>query len=628
MICLSPLTKIIGVMLREISHYNIHKLLGVVTSHYRVPGSDDMVNVGVKLSDWLRDQGIEVRVTYFEVDGEIEYLGFKTPIAWNPIRGSIEITKPKSVELHRFSKSPTTIMTYSPSGLVEAEVVYVGPGNSRKYFESKNVNEKVVLAYGTPWISYRLAAEYGAAGFMYFSRRTRVDHGVPYASTALRRKDLEKCKIPAVSISRSSAERIINLIDKGHRVVVKIDVETRVGGVARVPIVEAYIEGSGNPEHEILLTAHLCHPAPSANDNASGVAAVAEGIRALNTLINSGKLPRPRLSIRAIWTAEYLGYLAYVHKVGADNLRDRVVHVVNLDMVGGSDIKTGSTLTLYRPPIPNISPTTYAIERGFEIVTRDSEGLVGSLKVMRSDISPYAPGSDHDIFNALRIPSVMIITWPDRYYHTDLDRIENLDLDVIAKCAALSISSAICDYSVDKLGLYFSKIFMDLMHRLGTEFVDIRHRVVSEVMRKSISECSLRYKDLSTDRVIESIKVIGDLMGMDIERDVDLDELVRELGLAKYRDVMNRKIRTKYDVIYTTLSVYEKLPISDRDHLPEIIDELGFKLGSLPVLLKLADGGSVEQFVKMFIAEYGKESVDKLPQYLEYLVKANLIELV
>jgi len=63
---------------------------------------------------------------------------------------------------------------------------------------------------------------------------------------------------------------------------------------------------------EVLVVAHLCHPQPSANDNASGAAAALEAARVLQTLIAGGHLPPPRRSIRFLWLPEFTGSQAYL----------------------------------------------------------------------------------------------------------------------------------------------------------------------------------------------------------------------------------------------------------------------------------------------------------------------------
>ena len=62
----------------------------------------------------------------------------------------------------------------------------------------------------------------------------------------------------------------------------------------QLTLVHAWIRGRKNPGPEVLITGHLDHPKWSANDNASGSAAMMEMARSLHALIAAGKLPRSR----------------------------------------------------------------------------------------------------------------------------------------------------------------------------------------------------------------------------------------------------------------------------------------------------------------------------------------------
>ena len=103
----------------------------------------------------------------------------------------------------------------------------------------------------------------------------------------------------------------------------------------------------GQTDEEVVVISHLCHPAPCANDNASGVGATLEMARALHTLIVHGKLPRPRRSIRFLWVAEISGTYAYL--ASHEDAIGRMVAGINLDMVGENQDLCGSSLLMERP---------------------------------------------------------------------------------------------------------------------------------------------------------------------------------------------------------------------------------------------------------------------------------------
>lgn len=83
---------------------------------------------------------------------------------------------------------------------------------------------------------------------------------------------------------------------------------------------------SGQDEKEIFFITHLCHPKPSANDNASGPAMLIELIRYFAE-------NKPELSLRFLFTVEYWGTVAYFSKFL--KLRKDCIAGISLDMVGG-----------------------------------------------------------------------------------------------------------------------------------------------------------------------------------------------------------------------------------------------------------------------------------------------------
>src|SRR5205823_5288962 len=105
---------------------------------------------------------------------------------------------------------------------------------------------------------------------------------------------------------------------------------------------------AGTLPGEVLVTAHLCHPRPGANDNASGAAAALEVARVLAELDREGRLPQPRRTIRWLWMPEFTGTYAWIARDPA--VAARTLAAVNLDMVGERQDDCGSTFLLEQAP--------------------------------------------------------------------------------------------------------------------------------------------------------------------------------------------------------------------------------------------------------------------------------------
>src|SRR5262249_58714206 len=100
----------------------------------------------------------------------------------------------------------------------------------------------------------------------------------------------------------------------------------------------------GEERGEILLLSHLCHPQPSANDNASGAATALECARALGRLRSRGVLDGRGRGVRVLWMPEFAGTSAWLARDPARAAR--TVAALNLDMVGESHDQTGSTFLI------------------------------------------------------------------------------------------------------------------------------------------------------------------------------------------------------------------------------------------------------------------------------------------
>lgn len=196
----------------------------------------------------------------------------------------------------------------------------------------------------------------------------------------------------------------------------------------------------GETEEEILLIAHLCHPQPSANDNASGASVLLEVARSLHSLIEKGVLPRPRRSIRCVWVPEMTGTYAYLSR-DTEAIK-RTVAALNLDMVGSKQEDGGGTLLVEKPPL---SVGSFAQDLLEDILRRSfaqvkNVGGTHQYADFRWDIMPFSGGSDHYILSdpSVGIPCPMLIQWPDRYYHTCADTPDRIDEESLERIGLLA----------------------------------------------------------------------------------------------------------------------------------------------------------------------------------------------
>jgi hypothetical protein len=209
-------------------------------------------------------------------------------------------------------------------------------------------------------------------------------------------------------------------------------------------VVQATIPG--DTDEQVLVVAHLCHPLPSANDNASGAAAAFEAARTLQSLIASNRLPGPRRTIRFLWLPEMTGTFAYLAQ--HEQSLGQMIAGINLDMVGEDQEQTGSSWLIERPPeaAASFAPELLARLRddlpglkGMADIAPSHTGL-GAYPLYRQAEVPFSGGSDHYILSdpSVGVPTPMFIQWPDRFYHTSADTPDRTDPRSLARAGALA----------------------------------------------------------------------------------------------------------------------------------------------------------------------------------------------
>jgi aminopeptidase YwaD len=122
--------------------------------------------------------------------------------------------------------------------------------------------------------------------------------------------------VPAFSVSYVDGRSLASAAQAGRTVRVSLDATIREG---RGKTVIATLRGQ-EAEGYYLICAHGDSDSggPGADDNASGVATVMEIARVYASLVQSGKLRRPRYSVRfAVWGAEYRSARTFIEAEGA-----------------------------------------------------------------------------------------------------------------------------------------------------------------------------------------------------------------------------------------------------------------------------------------------------------------------
>ncbi|MDW7761630.1 MAG: DUF4910 domain-containing protein [Acidobacteriota bacterium] len=419
--------------------------------HRLQPGRDYL-----QAAEWVAEQAkksglSDVRIERYPADGDISYSMTRSSPAWDVRFAELWITRPKEEKLTSFHDIPVSLAIMSRSCDVEGELIFVGAGTSRSDYENRSVKGNVVLATGPMGSVTSLAVDgYGALGVVVINQR--FAHDEPDAVSTTRIRD----ETPAFGfgLSRRRGEELRDRLLRGEKIFVRAVVETEIGP-GHYENVVAVIPGTELAGEEILLTAHLCHYKPGANDNASGSACLLEIGRALVRLIEDGKIKRPKRTLRFLWVPEFSGSIAFAVK--HPDIIERTVAGINLDMVGQYLNDNNSTFFLHltphsRPHYINdllINLVEFVTANNMESLGTESRfpvlSLTGSRDAFRSRVMGYTGGSDQHIFNdgLIAVPMPFFNAWPDRYYHASGDQPEICDPTQLKRSGVLAAAAVV-----------------------------------------------------------------------------------------------------------------------------------------------------------------------------------------
>lgn len=142
----------------------------------------------------------------------------------------------------------------------------------------------------------------------------------------------QKNPIPLFNLSRNNGNILKKALKDSLDVVVNFVVRSATDSASPRTVLATL---KGESESYFLICAHGDSDSggPGADDNASGVSAVLETARILNNLVQNGKLPKPKYSLRfAIWGTEIFSTEGYLER-HADEIPN-IAGVLNLDEVG------------------------------------------------------------------------------------------------------------------------------------------------------------------------------------------------------------------------------------------------------------------------------------------------------
>jgi aminopeptidase YwaD len=448
----------------ELSGSAAKRNLEYITRLHRMRASKDFRTAAEFVAGQAKLYGLDdVKVHELPADGHTMYGTQKARLGWDPefaelweVRVDGARTTPV-VRIASFEDEPVILAEDSDSADVTAEVVDVGVGGSDRDYAGKNVRGKLVLLSGPLTDAAALAIDkYGARGML---------SDMPNQVTAWWREDVnlirwghldafEARRTFAFMLSSKQANGLRTRLASGEHITLHAIVRA-----ARHPSmynpVTALIPGTDLRDQEIVLSCHLDHQRPGANDNASGCATILEVARTVAKLIADGKIARPSRSIRFVWPCEVECTMVLFN--AEPEMRARFKAVVHMDMVGGAQV----TKAIFHVNGSPLSLPTFVNDVGhaFGAFVNEESGayaagvggkyplvsVEGGKEPLQAELAEFSMGSDNELYTegSYRIPSIYMDDWPDRYIHTNFDVPGNIDPTKLQRAAFIGAASTL-----------------------------------------------------------------------------------------------------------------------------------------------------------------------------------------
>jgi len=539
------------------------------------PGLRNVSNFNCKRHN---EHGIQAEVIPYPADDKTEWLnGHRNPLEWVPRLARLDIVKPKAGVICCYAEESLCLVsnsTSTPSGGIDVQLVVINGGTKDEDYEGIDVSGKIIFVNVPPGSIEGQARKRGAVGvvsdcisppWLVSYPPVREPEDVPDLTmwTVFSGRREEK-GLWGFNLSARQGHRLRKIVQESSEPVVlhaEVDADLIEGSS---DLVNALLPGTDLAHEEVWVLAHSSEP--GARDNASGCCLSVEVARTLKVLIETGKIPPLRRSIRFMTAVEVSGFLPYIdaHR----NELDRVVAGLCLDSVGQDFSICGGEFILFQSPETNASFIDGLMEHIFASVAAEP--------IERFSTNNYATfpwhterfwGNDAFVSDGFfDIATPQISTWPDRFYHSSMDKPDQMSDNTLGRAGAI-------------VGTYIY-----LLATAGTKEAIWFAGLAGRDWKRRISHV-LNYEATKEDVDILHLKSLGKHLGYQGQ-----DAITQVLRFAPDNENLKNTVRSMADdmIIFAVneadsavklaqaLSGQEMLPITESSQ--EGIDEFGDKV--------------------------------------------------
>jgi aminoglycoside N3'-acetyltransferase len=230
---------------------------------------------------------------------------------------TLDIIRPTKQRVLNYRDNPWHVIQWSsatpPKGL-ECELVVIDDDDQLKSMRSGALQNKLLLTRLDVRLHLKTIADKGAVGLITDAGQKDLPRATSWTKFGWGALPMDRAQVNLVGLVLSTTDgNKLRASTKKYGSLtlrVKVDIRSYAG---THDLVSGLVTGSENPQDEVWALAHSAEP--GAHDNASGVALCLEIARTLENLIASGKLPRPKRTIRLLSGYECYSFFHYIEHV-------------------------------------------------------------------------------------------------------------------------------------------------------------------------------------------------------------------------------------------------------------------------------------------------------------------------
>jgi hypothetical protein len=403
---------------------------------------------------------------------DAQVVKFPSGPSWDAIKGELWEVTPIRQKLASYRDMAAMLATGSTTGDTTAELVWVGAGRPDD-LKGKDLAGKIVVTDGSASSVHAATCINGDAVGVISIQGTRPyfdplqigwasvsgSGGGRGGAAAAPASPVKTAKF-AFQIPPREGDYLKQRLLSGEKITVRAQVASAMREATMQDIVWT-IPGTDPQAGEVIFSAHLFegYVKQGGNDDISGCATVVEIARTLKTLLDEGRIPKPRRTIRFIIGPEYSGTGAWVN--ANKDVMARTLCNINLDMVGEWLSRNQSFMCLMRTTYGNPHYINDVMENYYRYVGEGNRERIqnrsGAYPVQRRIVAPtgadepfyysietHYGASDHEVFNdwGVQVPGIMMIAWPDRWFHTSGDHVDKSDPTALKRVAIIGAAGA------------------------------------------------------------------------------------------------------------------------------------------------------------------------------------------